>query len=117
MAAYVASIEAGKIKALAIAGQSRWSLLPNLPTVSESGLPGFEASVWYALLAPAGTPPDVVAKLNAAMNEYLRSAEAKQFLDKLGVTIAGGTPDQLKDFTAAELEKWAPIVKAANINF
>jgi tripartite-type tricarboxylate transporter receptor subunit TctC len=117
MAAYVPSVEAGKIKALAIAGPNRWSKLPNVPTASESGLTGFEASVWYALLAPAGTPPDVTAKLNLATNEYLRSAGAKTFLDNLGVQIAGGTPDQLKAFTASELEKWAPIIKSANISF
>ena len=117
MAAYVPSVEAGKIKALAIAGPNRWSKLPNVPTASESGLTGFEASVWYALLAPAGTPPDVTAKLNLATNEYLRSAGAKAFLDNLGVQIAGGTPDQLKAFTASELEKWAPIIKSANISF
>jgi tripartite-type tricarboxylate transporter receptor subunit TctC len=117
MAAYVSSIEAGKIKALALAGQERWSKLPDLPTVSESGLPGFEASVWYALLAPNGTPADVVAKLNAATNKYLNSANGKSFLDNLGVTIAGGTPDQLKAFISSELSKWAPVIKAANINF
>jgi tripartite-type tricarboxylate transporter receptor subunit TctC len=117
MAAYVPFIEGGKIKALAIAGPNRWSKLPNVPTASESGLPGFEASVWYALFAPTGTPPDVTAKLNAATNEYLRSAKANAFLDNLGVKIAGGTPDQLKVFTASELEKWAPIIKSANISF
>jgi tripartite-type tricarboxylate transporter receptor subunit TctC len=117
MAAYVPSVEARKIKALAIAGANRWSKLPDVPTTSESGLPGFEASVWYALLAPAGTPPDVTAKLNAATNEYLRSTKAKAFLDNLGVQIAGGTPDQLRTFTASEIERWAPVIKSANISF
>jgi tripartite-type tricarboxylate transporter receptor subunit TctC len=116
-AAYVPSIQAGKIKPLAIAGQSRWSKLPEVPTVSESGIPGFEASVWYAVLAPKSTPSDVVAKLNAAINTYLHSTPAKTFLDNLGVTTAGGTPDELKDFTASELAKWGPIIKAANITF
>jgi tripartite-type tricarboxylate transporter receptor subunit TctC len=117
MAAYVPAIEAGKIKALAIAGQSRWTKLPDLPTVAESGLPGFEASVWYALLAPKGTSPEIVAKLNAATNAYLHSAKAETFLTNLGVTIAGGTPDQLKAFITSEVGKWAPIIKAANISF
>jgi len=88
-----------------------------VPTVAESGLPGFEASVWYALLAPRGTPPEIVAKLNAATNAYLHSAKAESFLNNLGVTIAGGTPDQLKTFIASELGKWGPIIKAANISF
>lgn len=117
MAAYVPAIEAGKIKALAIAGQSRWSKLPDVPTVSESGLPGFEASVWYALLAPKGTSPEIIAKLNAATNAYLHSPKAESFLNNLGVTIAGGTPEQLKSFIASELAKWGPIIKAANISF
>lgn len=73
MAAYVSNIQEGKIKALAMAGGKRWSGLPSVPTASESGLPGFEASVWYVILAPAGTPPDVMAKLNAATNDYFKS--------------------------------------------
>ncbi|HZP77802.1 MAG TPA: tripartite tricarboxylate transporter substrate binding protein [Pseudolabrys sp.] len=117
MAAYVGNIQAGKIKALAIAGGKRWSGLPNVPTASESGLPGFEASVWYAVMAPAGTPPEVIAKLNAATNEYLKSEHARKFLDQLGVELAGGTPDDAKKFIAGEIEKWAPIIKSANISF
>ena len=80
MAAYVATIQGGQIKALAMAGAQRWSKLPNVPTVSESGLPGFEATVWYALLAPAGTPPDVIAKLNEATNAYLKTDKAKDLV-------------------------------------
>ena len=117
MAAYVSSVQAGQIKALAIAGSQRWSKLPNVPTASESGLPDFEASVWYALLAPAGTSADIVAKLNAATNQYLKSEKAKQFFDNLGVQIAGGTPDDLKAFIATELRKWTPIIRAADIKF
>lgn len=117
MAAYVPPVQGGRIKALAIASSQRWSKLSNIPTASESGLPGFEASVWYALLAPAGTPADVVAKINAATNDYLKSDKAKTFVDNLGVQIAGGTPDDLKAFTASEVKKWAPIIKAASIKF
>jgi len=117
MAAYVTNVQEGKIKALAIAGNKRWSKLPNVPTASESGLPGFEASVWYALLAPKGTAPEIVAKLNAATNQYLTSDKAKTALDTLGVEIAGGTPDDLKAFTAAEIKKWSPIIQQANIQF
>lgn len=117
MAAYVTNVQEKKIKALAIAGNKRWSKLPDVPTASESGLPGFEASVWYALLAPKGTAPEIIAKLNKATNEYLASDKAKTMLDTLGVEIAGGTPDDLKAFTAAEIAKWEPIVKKANIQF
>lgn len=117
MAAYVTNVQEGKIKALAIAGNKRWSKLPNVPTASESGLPGFEASVWYALLAPRGTAPEIIAKLNAATNQYLASDKAKAALDTLGVEIAGGSPADLQAFMAAETKKWAPIIKQANIQF
>jgi tripartite-type tricarboxylate transporter receptor subunit TctC len=117
MAPYVSNVSEGNLRALAIAGASRWSGLPDVPTVAESGLPGFEASVWYALLAPAGTPRDVVDKLNAAINGFLATAAAQDLFGKLGVQGAGGTPADLKAFVADEISKWEPIVKAADISF
>ena len=113
MAAYVANVKEGKLRALAIAGANRWPALPHVPTASESGLPGFEASVWYALLAPAGTPPN----LNAASNAFLATPRAKEIFDNLGIEMAGGSPDDLKAFVEAEIAKWRPIIKAANISF
>lgn len=117
MAAYVPTVQGGQIKALAIAGAQRWSKLPNVMTASESGLPGFEASVWYALLAPTGTPADIVEKLNAAANAFLKSDKARTLFDDLGIQPAGGTPQDLKAFVAAEVQKWSPIIKAADIKF
>src|SRR6185312_436874 len=114
---YLAPVKSGKIKALAIASASRFSMLPDVPTVAESGLPGFEASVWYALLAPAKVPPEVVAKLNAATNAWLQEPKTKEFLASVGAQPSGGSPDDLKAFTQAEIDKWGPIIKAANINF
>ena len=102
MAAYVPTVQGGQIKALAMAGAQRWSKLPNVMTASESGLPGFEASVWYALLAPTGTPADIVAKLNAAVNDYLKSDKAKSLFDDLGIQAAGGTPQDLREFMASK---------------
>ena len=116
MAAYVPTVQGGQIKALAVASAQRWSKLPNVMTASESGLPGFEASVWYALLAPTGTPADIIAKLNAAVNGYLKSEKAKS-LDDLGIQPAGGTPQDLQAFMASEVQKWSPIIKAADIKF
>jgi tripartite-type tricarboxylate transporter receptor subunit TctC len=115
MAAYVPSIEAGKIKALALASAKRWPKLPNVPIVSNSGLPDFEASVWYAVLATAKVPAEVVTKLNSATNTWLAKPQTAQFLNNLGIETAGGTPEQLKEFIKSEIEKWAPIIKAANI--
>ncbi len=88
-----------------------------MPTVAESGLPGFEASVWYAVLVPAKVPAEIVAKLNEATNAWLKEPKTKEFLADFGAEIAGGSPDDLKAFTQAEIEKWGPIIKAANINF
>jgi len=117
MAAYVPTVKDGKIKALAIAGGKRWSQLPDVPTASESGLPQFEASVWYVILAPTGTPANVIARLNAAANEYIKSDKARAFFDNLGVEASGGSPADAKAFMASEVEKWAPIIKAAKISF
>jgi tripartite-type tricarboxylate transporter receptor subunit TctC len=117
MAAYVTNVQEGKLLGLAIASAARFAGLPNVPTASEAGLSGFEASVWYAMLAPTGTPPAVIAKLNAATNTFLKTPHAKDAFEKLGIEPAGGTPDELKAFIAAEIEKWRPIVKAAKIEF
>ncbi len=92
MAAYVPTVKEGKLRALSIAGERRWPGLPNVPTAAESGLPGFEASVWYALLAPADTPPEVISKLNTATNDYLGTPAAKEMFEKLGSKRPGGRP-------------------------
>jgi tripartite-type tricarboxylate transporter receptor subunit TctC len=117
MAPYIPFVRDGKIKALAIASSQRWSELPDVPTVAESGLPGFEASVWYAVLVPAKVPAEIVDRLNAATNAWLKEPKTKEFLVDFGAEIAGGSPADLKAFTQGEIEKWGPIVKAANISF
>jgi tripartite-type tricarboxylate transporter receptor subunit TctC len=117
IAAYAPTVQGGQIKALAMAGGQRWSKLPNVMTASESGLPGFEASVWYAMLAPTGPPADIVAKINAAANDYLKSDKAKSLFDDLGIQAAGGTPQDLREFMASEVRKWSPIIKSADIKF
>jgi tripartite-type tricarboxylate transporter receptor subunit TctC len=114
MAAYVPNIKEGTLRALAIAGASRWSGLPEVPTVREAGLP-IEASVWYALLAPADTAPEIIAKLNAAANAALKAPKTKEIFDNLGIVAAGDSPEALNTFIGTELDKWAPIIKAANI--
>ena len=73
--------------------------------------------MWYALLAPAGTPPEIIAKLNAAGNDYLKTKPAADLFERLGIQATGGTPDALKDFIDAEIKKWAPIIKDAKIEF
>jgi tripartite-type tricarboxylate transporter receptor subunit TctC len=114
---YVGAVQGGQMVALALASSGRFPPMPDAPTVSEAALPGFEASVWYALLAPAGTPADIVAKLNAAVNKYLKSDTGKGQFDKLGVVISGGTPEELKAFIAAEQAKWGPVIAENKIEF
>jgi tripartite-type tricarboxylate transporter receptor subunit TctC len=90
--------------------------MPNVPTVAESGFPGFEATAWFVLAVPTGTSPDIVQKVNAVVNGYLQSEKGKQQLRALVVQSAGGTPEEAKAFIASEVAKWGPVIKAANIS-
>lgn len=116
LAGYIPTVNDGKIKALAIASSKRWDKLPNVPTVAET-LPGFEAGVWYAILVPTKTPNEVIEKINAATNAWLKEPKTQEFLDNLGIQGAGGSPADLKAYTQSEIDKWAPIIKDANIEF
>jgi tripartite-type tricarboxylate transporter receptor subunit TctC len=111
----IPQLKAGKYAGIALTSSARSAALPDLPTVAESGFPGFEATSWNALLAPAGTPPDVIRKLNTLVNAYLTSDKGKQDLAKFDMQAGGGSPDDLKAFMASEVAKWGPIFKAANI--
>jgi tripartite-type tricarboxylate transporter receptor subunit TctC len=117
MTPYVPLSQEGKLRALAVSTTVRAKQLPDVPTVSESGLPGFDASVWYCLLAPTGVPGDVIAKLNAGVNAFLKTPKADQLFDQLAAIVGGGTPAELKAFIDGEIEKWGPVVKAAKIEF
>jgi len=104
-------IKAGKLRALAVTSATRAAALPDVPTMAESGLPGFEASSWFGILAPAGTPSTIVAKLNAEVAKWLATPEAKEKLSKQGANAAGGSPDDFARHIAAETTKWAKVVK------
>ena len=104
-------IKAGKLRALAVTSATRAPALPDIPTIAESGLPGFEASSWFGVLAPAGTSPAIVAKLNAEIAKWLASPEAKEKLAAVGANIAGGTPEDFARHIQAETAKWAKVVK------
>jgi tripartite-type tricarboxylate transporter receptor subunit TctC len=107
----LALIKGGKLKALAVTSAARAAALPDVPTLAESGLPGFEASSWFGLLAPAGTPPPVIAKLNGEIAKWLATPEAKEKLLAQGANAAGGTPEDFARFIAAETAKWQKVVK------
>ena len=107
----LALIKAGKLKALAVTSLARAAALPDVPTLAESGLPGFEASSWFGLLAPAGTPQPVIAKVNSEVAKWLASPEAKEKLLAQGAIAAGGTPEDFARHIAAETAKWQKVVK------
>ena len=104
-------IRAGKLKALAVTSRERAPALPDVPTIAESGFPGFEASSWFGLLAPAGTPPPVIATINAEVAKWLASLDAKEKLLAQGANAAGGTPEDFARHIAAETAKWQKVVK------
>jgi tripartite-type tricarboxylate transporter receptor subunit TctC len=108
-------IRDGKVRALAVTGTSRSPDLPDVPTMIESGYPDYVLSFWTGILAPAGTPPELVAKVNGAINEGLKSPEMKQSLAKFNVEPNIASPREFSVFLAAEARKWADIVKATNI--
>lgn len=105
----------GKLIALASTRLQRASAAPDLPTLSEAGLPGFDTSVWTGLLAPIGTPQSIVDRLNAAINEALRSPEVREALHKQGIEPLGGTQDEFGQMIAAEIKKWAEVAAAAGL--
>jgi tripartite-type tricarboxylate transporter receptor subunit TctC len=116
MPTYVPMVTEGKIRALAVTTSQRTVELPDVPTVQEAGYRGFEATAWYAVVAPAGTPGNIVSKVNGAVNAYLASDKGKAFLKLNAMQGAGGSPDDLKAFIAGELAKWGPVIEAAKIS-
>lgn len=108
-------IRSGKLRALAVSSLQRSSVAPEIPTVAESGLPGFEALTWFGLFAPAGTPQPLVDRLNAEVKKSLASTEVRAKLDQQGLTTVGGTSAELKAYMKQEVPKWGKLLKNANI--
>ncbi|HXL47606.1 MAG TPA: tripartite tricarboxylate transporter substrate binding protein [Xanthobacteraceae bacterium] len=108
-------LQAGTIRALGVAGANRSLVLPDQPTISEAGLPGYDTMVWFGLFAPAGTPRSIVVRVNSATNAVLASPRIKEALEKLGIDPVGGSPGVLASKVQSELQKWAAIVREKNI--
>lgn len=108
-------VRSGKMRALAITSSARAKSAPEIPTLQEAGVPDYEMTAWYGLVAPAGTPADIVAKINADVEKILRKPDVIAWFDKQGVEITGGTPDAFGIFIDAQLAKWADVIQAANI--
>jgi tripartite-type tricarboxylate transporter receptor subunit TctC len=104
-----------QVRLLAIAGKERVRIAPDLPTLQEQGLAGFEVDLWFGIVAPAGTPPEVVARYNRAINDILGSPQVVDKLAGQGLTVVGGTPERFAAFLANDIAKWQKVVKDAGI--
>jgi tripartite-type tricarboxylate transporter receptor subunit TctC len=113
MASALPYIKSGRVRALAVTTLKRSPLLPQLPTISEAGLRGFDISTWFGIFAPAGTPPDIVVKLNAEIVRILHTLEMKERLAALGAEAIGNKPDEFAAFIKAEIPKYAKVIKAS----
>lgn len=106
-------LEAGKLQPIAVTSKTRHKMLPNVPTIAESGYPGFEALSWQGLFAPAATPPAVVEQLNREVNKALASADIQEYFGSRGFTLGGSSASEFKTFVKVEADKWAKIVQAS----
>src|SRR6185312_11862320 len=112
-ASVIGYIKSGTLRALAVTTLKRTAILPDLPTMDEAGLKGFEASTWHGLVAPAKTPPEIVAKLSHATIDALHDAGVQKSLTNLGVDVSADTPDEFRAYIKSEIPKWTAIVKAS----
>jgi tripartite-type tricarboxylate transporter receptor subunit TctC len=106
-------VGAGKLKAFAVAQGKRASIMPDVPTLSEAGMAGYDAGIWIGLLAPGGTPPAIIEKLSAAANEALNTEMVRTALKQQGTDPVGGTPKEFADFIRADIEKWTAVLAAS----
>jgi tripartite-type tricarboxylate transporter receptor subunit TctC len=108
-------VEAGKLRALAVTTTKRWPELPDVPTVTEAGVPGYEASAWFTIAAPAKTPREIIDKMNASMNKYISEPEMITKMRKLGAEPFGGSPEDMAKLIAEETVKWKKVIDSAGM--
>jgi tripartite-type tricarboxylate transporter receptor subunit TctC len=109
------TVQSGQVRALGTTGKARSSVLPNVPTISEAGVPGYEATIWLGLMAPAGTPKPIVDKLNAEINKVLMKPETKAAWAKQGAEPLIMTPTEFDKYLRADIEKWAKVIQTAGL--
>jgi len=110
-----AHIKSGRLRALGITSVKRSSLLPELPTIAEAGVPGFEIVGWYGIVGATGMPKDVVARLNTEIVRLLKTPEVRERMLREGAEPVGSSPEEFSAYLAADQSKWAKVIKAANI--
>jgi len=108
-------VKAGSLRGLAVTTRERVAVVPDLPTIAESGLPGFDVFSWFGFFVPARTPRDVIARINADTNAALAHASVKPRFEELGATPKGSTPAELAAFLKSEIDKWGPVIQEAKI--
>jgi tripartite-type tricarboxylate transporter receptor subunit TctC len=106
-------VQNGRLRPIAVTSATRSTLLPNVPTVSESGLPGYDVSSWYGLFAPLGTPAAVISKLNTETAAALKSPDVTERLAQMGASAAPTSPDEFGKHVRSEIARWSPVVKAS----
>ena len=114
-ASSIGHIKAGKVRAIAVSTAKRSALVPDLPTVAEAGLPGYEANNWNGFFVPAKTPRPIINRLNKEIAAALNAPDIKEFLFKQGLDAAPNTPEQFSAYMKSEMAKWAKVIKAAGI--
>jgi tripartite-type tricarboxylate transporter receptor subunit TctC len=115
MASGLPLAQSGKVRAIGVTTAERAKQAPDVPTIAEAGVPGYEASSWFAFFVPAKTPPEIVRKMHDDTIAALAEPAIRDKLDQLGLIAAGSTPEALGALLRREMEKWAPVIKAANI--
>lgn len=115
MAGLLPFVQSGQLRALGVTSAQRFSDLPDLPTLAEAGVPGYEATSWYGFLGPAGLPPDIVAKLNRELIKIVQNPAMKEKFASLGIEPVTGTPDEFGAYIRSEMVKWRAVVTAADI--
>jgi tripartite-type tricarboxylate transporter receptor subunit TctC len=104
-------LESGRLRALAVTSASRVPAVPDLPAIAESGLPGYDLTAWYAVMVPAGTPSEIVQKLNAVLVKIIRTTDLKEKIESMGGIPVGGTPEELTELIKADIPRWEKLVK------
>jgi tripartite-type tricarboxylate transporter receptor subunit TctC len=115
MPPYIPQVKAGKLRALAVSTAKRSSAMPELPSIAEAGVSGYDSGAWFGLLAPAGTPKDVVAKLSAETARIIRLPDIHKRVSELGAEPVGGKPEEFAALIQSEIAKWAKVIKDAKV--